>query len=85
MGAYSLLVKASAAKEVDALPSKDRRRLVERIRALADEPRPPGCQKLSGHDKYRLRQGDYRVVYLVDDAAREVTIFKVGHRREVYR
>lgn len=85
MGAYSLLVKASAAKEVDALPSKDRRRLVERIRALANEPRPPGCQKLSGHDKYRLRQGDYRVVYLVDDAAREVTIFKVGHRREVYR
>ncbi len=79
------MVKASAAKELDTLPTKDRRRLVERILSLADEPRPHGSQKLSGHDKYRLRQGRYRVVYLIDDAAREVTIFKVGHRRDVYR
>ena len=79
------MVKASAAKELDILPTKDRRRLVERILSLADEPRPHGSQKLAGHDKYRLRQGRYRVVYLIDDAAREVTIFKVGHRRDVYR
>ena len=85
MAAYSLLVKASAAKELDTLPTKDRRRVVERILSLADEPRPHGSQKLSGHDKYRLRQGHYRIVYLIDDAAREVTIFKVGHRRDVYR
>jgi mRNA interferase RelE/StbE len=83
--AYRLLVKASAAKELATVPTKDRRRLIERIRALANEPRPHGSQKLSGRDKYRLRQGRYRVVYLIDDAAREVTIFKVGHRRDVYR
>ena len=85
MVAYRLLVKASAAKELATLPTKHRRRLIQRIRALANEPRPHGSQKLSGRDKYRLRQGRYRVVYLIDDAAREVTIFKVGHRRDVYR
>ena len=85
MAGYELLVKASAAKEIDAIPAKDRRRIVDRIAALADDPRPPGCQKLSGGDKYRLRQGHYRVVYLIDDASKQVTVFKVGHRRDVYR
>ena len=85
MAAYELLVKASAAKELDVIRDKDRRRIVYRIAALADDPRPPGCQKLSGSDKYRVRQGHYRVVYLVDDAAQQVTVFKVAHRRDVYR
>ncbi len=84
MAGYKLLIKASAAKEIDAIPA-DRRRIVDRIAALEHDPRPPGCQKLSGSDKYRLRQGHYRVVYLIDHAARQVTVFKVGHRREVYR
>ena len=52
---------------------------------MADDPRPPGCQKLSGSDRYRVRQGRYRVVYLVDDTAQQVTVFKAGHRRDVYR
>jgi mRNA interferase RelE/StbE len=52
---------------------------------LAEDPRPPGSEKLSGHDRYRHRQGDYRVVYAVDDAQRSVEIVKIGHRREVYR
>ena len=56
-----------------------------RIRGLAEDPRPPGSERLSGHDRYQLRQGDYRVVYAVDDEERIVEIFKVGHRREVYR
>ena len=85
MAAYELLVKASAAKEIDAIPAKDRRRIVDRIAVLEHDPRPPGCQKLSGADKYRLRRGDYRVVYLIDDAAQQITVFKVGHRRDVYR
>ena len=85
MAAYELLVKASAAKELDVIADKDRRRIVDRIAALADDPRPPGCQKLSGSDKYRVRQGHYRVVYLVDAAAQQVTVFKVAHRRDVYR
>jgi mRNA interferase RelE/StbE len=60
--------------------------LVIRIQALSTDPRPPGCEKLSGHpDRYRVRQGDYRVVYSVDDVERVVLVVKVGHRREVYR
>ena len=59
--------------------------MTERLRGLKSNPRPPGCEKLSGHDQYRIRQGDYRKVYAVDDDARVVTLVKVGHRREVYR
>ena len=59
--------------------------LVEKIRRLAANPRPQGCQKLSGADAYRIRQGDWRVVYAVDDESREVTIDKIGNRREIYR
>jgi mRNA interferase RelE/StbE len=84
---YRLLVKASAAKEIEAIsPKRDLQRVVSRIRALAGNPRPQGTQKLAGHrDRYRLRQGPYRVLYTVNDAAREVVVIKVAHRREVYR
>lgn len=85
MDGYKLLIKPSALKELEAIPRPDRGRVVARIEKLADDPRPQGCEKLSGEDKYRVRQGDYRVVYLVDDRAQEVTIFRIGHRREVYR
>ena len=87
MADYKLLLKASAAKEIDAVDLKaDRRRIVERIGALRSDPRPHGSEKLAGYDdRYRLRQGNYRIIYLVDDARRELTIFKIGHRREVYR
>jgi mRNA interferase RelE/StbE len=74
-------------KEIEAVGRKaDRRRIVGRIQALAAEPRPSGSEKLSGHnDRYRVRQGNYRVVYSIDDAQRIVLIVKVGHRRDVYR
>ena len=87
MAEYKVLLKASAAKEIDAVDSNaDRRRIVERISALSANPRPHGSEKLAGYDdRYRLRQGNYRVVYLVDDAQLELTIFRVGHRRDVYR
>lgn len=85
MDAYELLVKPSAVKELEAISKKDRRRVIRRIEGLAADPRPPGCEKLSGEDKYRVRQGDYRVIYLVSDASHEVIVFKIGHRREVYR
>lgn len=87
MAAYRLLIKASAAKELEAVGSKpDRQRIVEKIQALATHPRPQGSEKLAGYaDRYRLRQGRYRIIYLVDDERREVTIFKVGHRKDVYR
>ena len=85
MASYSLLIKPSAAKELEAAPLKDRRRLVSRMRELAAKPRPVGAEKLSGHDLYRVRQGVYRVVYQIADHDRTVTVFKIGHRREVYR
>ena len=87
MARYRPAIKRSAARELEAVAQKtDRQRLVARIGALAEDPRPSGCEKLAGHsDRYRVRQGDYRVVYSVDDAERVVLIVKVGHRREVYR
>ena len=85
MDVYKLLIKPSAVKELEAIPKEDRRRVLRRIESLAADPRPPGGEKLSGEDKYRVRQGDYRVIYLISDQGREVIVFKVGHRREVYR
>jgi mRNA interferase RelE/StbE len=82
---YSLLIKASATKELEAIPVKDRKRLAMRIKRLAGIPRPLGCEKLSGGERYRIRQGDYRILYLIEDASSTVTIIKVGHRRDVYR
>jgi mRNA interferase RelE/StbE len=84
---YSVSIKRSASRELEAVSQKgDRRRLAARIEALGSDPRPPGSEKLAGYaDRYRVRQGDYRVVYSVDDAKRIVLIFKIGHRREVYR
>ena len=87
MAAYRLLIKPSAGRELERLGTKaDRLRIVGRIQALADDPRPHGCEKLAGYtDRFRLRQGSYRVVYLVDDQQREVTIFKIGDRKDIYR
>ncbi len=87
MAAYSLSIKPSAVEEVEEISTKrDRQRVVRRIAALAAEPRPRGCEKLTGPaDVYRVRQGPYRILYVVDDAARTVDVLKVGHRREVYR
>jgi len=84
---YRLLVKTSAAKEVEAVGSKeDRRRIVGKIAGLASNPRLHNSEKLAGYDdRYRVRQGHYRIVYLIDDSRREVTIVKVGHRKDVYR
>lgn len=85
MASYRLLIKPSAAKELEALPTKDRKRVAVKIQRLSSEPRPPGTEKLSGQEKYRLRQGDYRVLYAVDDDEAAVVIVKIGHRRDVYR
>jgi mRNA interferase RelE/StbE len=84
---YSLAIKPSAGKELEAVGSKtDRQRIVMKIQALSTDPRPRGSQKLAGYDdRYRLRQGNYRIVYHIDDRADPVTIYKIGHRRDVYR
>ena len=87
MAEYRILIKSSAAKEIEAVDAKiERQRIVARIRALAKNPRPPGSEKLAGYaDRYRARQGRFRIIYLIDDQRREVTIFKIGHRKDVYR
>lgn len=87
MAEYRILLKSSAAKEIEAVGSKtDRRRIVEKTADLAVNPRSHKTEKLAGHeDRYRIRQGRYRIVYLIDDSSREVTIFKVGDRKDVYR
>ncbi|MGQ0766098.1 MAG: type II toxin-antitoxin system RelE family toxin [Gemmatimonadota bacterium] len=85
MASYELLLKRSARKELDALPPKDRTRIVPKIQALADQPRPAKCEKLSGQERYRIRQGVYRVLYEIDDGLRTVTIVKIGYSGEVYR
>jgi len=84
-GSYNLITKKSAERELRAIPKLDMRRISARIQGSARHPRPSGCEKLSEHERYRVRQGDYRIVYAVDDESRTVEIVKIGHRREVYR
>ena len=85
MAFYNLFIKKSAEKEIRRLPEKERKRVVERILMLKENPRPLGSEKLRGDDAFRLRQGDYRIIYEVDDPEKTVTVIRVGHRREVYR
>jgi len=85
VASYSLLIKPSAGQEIEALPKQDRRRIVAKITSLSRDPRPPGCEKLSGHEQYRLRQGNYRILYEIQDLHLIVVVVKVGHRRDVYR
>ena len=85
MASYRLRIKPSAARELEDVPRKDLRRLVARMRELAGQPRPPGAEKMSGHDLYRVRQGNYRILYEIMDRDLTVTVIKIGHRREVYR
>lgn len=82
---YSVEIKVSAASEIERLPRRDRSRVMKRIADLVEDPRPPGCEKLSGGERYRVRQGDYRIVYSVEDPRLVVWVVKVGHRRDVYR
>jgi mRNA interferase RelE/StbE len=84
-GSYGVVVKRSAERELRAVPRPDLGRVVTRIRRLADDPRPPGSERLSGEDRYRIRRGDYRVVYAIDDEQRIVEVVRIGHRRDVYR
>lgn len=85
MASYELFFKKSIARDLRPFPKQDVKRIMQRIRSLADDPRPPGCEKLSGLERYRIRQGSYRVIYEIEDERLTVLIVKVGHRREVYR
>jgi len=83
---YKVSIKRSAVKEIEAIPQKkERQRIIRRIGQLAEDPRPAGSKKLSGNDKYRVRQGSYRIVYSIEDNELIVVVVKVGHRKDVYR
>jgi mRNA interferase RelE/StbE len=85
MARFEVRIKRSVAKELLLLPRADNRRIVGRIQALAEDPRPHGCEKLAGLESYRIRQGDYRVVYTINDDRVIVEVVRVGHRSDVYR
>lgn len=86
MASYSLRIKKSAIKDIEAISSRaDRRRIVKRTQSLADDPRPRGVQKLSGKERYRVRQGRYRILYSIHDRELIVYIVRVADRKSVYR
>lgn len=85
MDSYTVEVKRPARKELEALPDNVLARVVAKLEALAEAPRPAGCKKLKGYkDHWRVRVGDWRVVYIIDDAAKVVSVTRIAHRREVY-
>ncbi|MFH1441004.1 MAG: type II toxin-antitoxin system RelE/ParE family toxin [Candidatus Omnitrophota bacterium] len=85
MEKYKLEIKKSAVKEIERLPRKDMKAVLERIESLSDNPRPHDCKKLSAQDKYRVRCGNYRILYSIEDDVLIVFVVKVGHRKDVYR
>ena len=85
MANYRLTFKKSVAKDLRLIPKGDVRRILKRIEAFAEDPRPMGCEKLSGQERFRVRQGVYRIVYEIQDEELVIVVVKVGHRREVYR
>jgi len=85
MARYELRVKPSVAKDLRGIPKADVKRILSRMQALRDDPRAPGCEKLSGAERYRVRQGLYRIVYEIHDQAVLVEVVRVGHRSDVYR
>ena len=85
MGNYDIVLKSSAQEELDALDNGIFRRIDRKVLALSETPRPPGCKKLKGYkDHWRIRVGDWRVVYIIDDSAKRIILTRVAHRRDVY-
>ena len=85
MAAYKVHFKASVEKDFITIPKKDLKKILKRIEELADNPRPSGCEKLTGQERYRLRQGRYRIVYSIQDDELTVWVVKVGHRKDIDR
>ena len=85
MESYKIVIKRSAAKEVEKIPKSHRKRIVAKIQDLSRQPRPLGVKKLSGEEKYRIRQGEYRILYRIEDSIITITVVKVGNRKDVYR
>ena len=85
MAGYKVFFKESVWKDFSSIPKKDLEKILRRIELLSGNPRPPGCEKLTGKDRYRLRQGRYRMVYAIRDDELLIWVIKVGHRKDIYR
>ena len=84
MAVYKIFFKKSVWKDFESIPKKELKRIVEKIGSLSDDPRPPGSKKLTGQDRYRLRQGSYRILYSIQDEQLTVWVVKVAHRKKAY-
>lgn len=82
---YSIFFRKSVEKDLSSIPKKDVGRILKRIKSLANDPRPPGCEKLTGQERYRLRQGRYRIVYSIQEKELTIWIVTIGHRKDIYR
>ena len=85
MAEYRIFFKKSVQKDLSAIPKSNLKKILKKIQGLADDPRPLGCEKLTGQERYRLRQGRYRILYSIQDDELSIWIVKVGHRKDVYR
>jgi mRNA interferase RelE/StbE len=85
MAKYRIEIKKSAVKELNKLQPQDLKIIIQKIQDLADDPRPTGCKKLTGDEKYRIRSGQYRILYKIEDDVLVIYIVKIAHRRDVYR
>ena len=85
MAGYKVFFKKSVEKDFKGIPKPDLKKILDRIKALAEDPRPPGYEKLTGQRRYRLRQGRYRILYSIQDDELTVWVVKVGHRKNIYR
>jgi mRNA interferase RelE/StbE len=84
MGEYEVYFRQSVEKDFKGIPKKDIKNILQRIKLLGKEPRPPGCDKLTGQERYRIRQGKYRIIYSIQDNELTIWIVRVGHRKDVY-
>ena len=85
MAGYRIFFKRSVERDFASIPKKDVKRILNRIKTLEVNPRPPGCEKLTDQEKYRLRQGRYRIIYSIQDDELSVWVVKVAHRKKIYR
>jgi mRNA interferase RelE/StbE len=85
MAEYRVFFRVSVEKDLIAIPKSDLKKILQRIKTLSENPRPPGCEKLTGQERYRVRQGRYRIVYSIQERELTVWIVKVGHRKDIYR
>lgn len=85
MGAYKVYFRASVEKDFASIPRGDVKQILQRIKTLTEDPRPPGCEKLTGQERFRVRQGRYRIVYSIQDKELTVWVVRVGHHKDIYR